>query len=81
MESRSHTGHVVCPTCGYEVGLGVASEPGRCPDCEEPLMLTVEMRALTPEQIRAEVERQAALRRERERLPLLTPPDAPPAGV
>ena len=50
MEARSHTGHVVCPTCGYEVGLGVASEPGRCPDCDEPLMLTVEMRALSPEQ-------------------------------
>jgi len=81
MESRRHTGHVVCPTCGYEVGLGVASEPGRCPDCEEPLMLTVEMRALTPEQIRAEVERQAAMRRERERLPLLIAPGAPPAGV
>ena len=81
MHSRSHTGHVVCPTCGYEVGLGVASEPGRCPHCDEALMLTVEMRALTPEQIRAEVERQAALRRERERLPLLTPPDAPPAGL
>jgi hypothetical protein len=29
------------------------------------------MRALTPEQIRAEVERQAALRRERDRRPLL----------
>ena len=81
MESRSHTGHVVCPTCGYEVGLGVATEPGRCPDCEEPLMLTVEMRALTSEQIRAEVERQAALRRERERMPLLTLPEAPAAGV
>jgi hypothetical protein len=37
-------------------------------------MLTVEMRALTPEQIRAEVERQAALRRERARVPLLTMP-------
>jgi hypothetical protein len=81
MESRSHTGHVVCPTCGYEVGLGVVSEPGRCPDCEQPLMLTVEMRALTPEQIRAEVERQAALRREREGLPLLTAPDAAASGV
>ena len=76
MESRSHTGHVVCPTCGYEVGLGVVSEPGRCPDCDEPLMLTVEMRALTPEQIRAEIERQAARQREREDLPLLTAPGA-----
>jgi hypothetical protein len=50
----------------------VASDPGRCPDCHEPLMLTVEMRALTPEQIRAERDRQAAGRAERERLPLLT---------
>jgi hypothetical protein len=81
MESRSHTGHVVCPSCRYEVGLGVVAEPGRCPDCDEPLMLTVEMRALTPEQIRAEVERQAALRRERERVPLLTAADVAPPGV
>jgi uncharacterized Zn finger protein (UPF0148 family) len=72
MPSRSHTGNVVCPTCAYEVGLGVASEPGRCPHCDEALMLTVEMRALTPEQIRAEIERQAAREREREDLPLLT---------
>jgi uncharacterized Zn finger protein (UPF0148 family) len=76
MSSRSHTGHVVCPTCGYEVGLGVASEPGCCPHCDEALMLTVEMRALTPDQIRAEIERQAARRREREDLPLLTAPGA-----
>ena len=76
MHSRSHTGHVVCPTCGYEVGLGVASEPGRCPHCDEALMLTVEMRALTPEQIRAEIERQTARQREREDLPLLTAPGA-----
>jgi uncharacterized Zn finger protein (UPF0148 family) len=78
MSRRSHTGHVVCPTCGYEVGLGVASEPGRCPHCDEALMLTVEMRALTPEEIRAEIERQAARRREREDLPLLTPPGTAP---
>jgi uncharacterized Zn finger protein (UPF0148 family) len=80
MSSRSHTGHVVCPTCGYEVGLGVASEPGRCPHCDEALMLTVEMRALTPEEIRAEIERQAARRREREDLPLLTAPEAVPGA-
>ena len=78
MSSRSHTGHVVCPTCGYEVGLGVASEPGRCPHCDEALMLTVEMRALTPAEIRAEIERQAARRREREDLPLLTAPGTAP---
>ena len=36
---------VACPKCGYRVGLGTASEPGRCPKCNEPLMLTVELRA------------------------------------
>lgn len=59
----------------------MVAEPGRCPDCDEPLMLTVEMRALTPEQIRAEVERQAVLRRERERVPLLTADDVASPGV
>jgi hypothetical protein len=38
--------HVTCPECGYRVGLGVVSEPGRCPTCDVPLMLTMEMRAL-----------------------------------
>ena len=78
MAPRPYTGQVVCPTCGYTVGLGVVSEPGRCPDCDEPLMLTIEMRALTPEQIHAEVERQAALLREREQFPLLTAPETAP---
>jgi hypothetical protein len=41
------------------VGLGIVSEPGTCPSCGIPLMLTGELRALTPEQIRAESERQA----------------------
>jgi uncharacterized Zn finger protein (UPF0148 family) len=67
MAPRLHTGQVVCPTCNYTVGLGIASEPGRCPDCDEPLMLTTEMRALTPEQVRAAAERQAEERRPRER--------------
>ena len=44
--------NVRCPECGYEVGLGVASEPGDCPSCERPLMLTCEMRALTAEELR-----------------------------
>ena len=47
-----------CPGCGYLVGLGVWSEPGTCPRCELPLMLTAEFRAVTPE----EVLRQARLR-------------------
>ena len=48
---------VTCPECGYLVGLGVASEPGRCPSCDVPLMLTCEMRALTPEQVRDDLAR------------------------
>jgi len=76
MSLTPHSGNVVCPSCGYEVGLGVASEPGRCPDCHDPLMLTVEMRALTREQIEAEMARQAAALTERERLSPLIGPDA-----
>lgn len=49
---------VQCPDCGYRVGLGIVSEPGTCPSCGIPLMLTGELRALTPEQIQAESERQ-----------------------
>jgi hypothetical protein len=63
--------HVTCPDCGMSVGLGTASEPGRCPRCDVPLMLTAEMRALTPDQIAAECARQSAALRERTRLPLL----------
>lgn len=40
------------------MGLGVWSEPGTCPRCELPLMLTAEFRAVTPE----EVLRQARMR-------------------
>jgi hypothetical protein len=43
--------HAKCPSCGYLVGLGVWSEPGTCPRCELPLMLTAEFRALTPEEV------------------------------
>jgi hypothetical protein len=42
--------HAQCPRCGYRVGLGICSEIGACPRCELPLMLTGELRALTPEQ-------------------------------
>jgi hypothetical protein len=48
-----------CPSCGYLVGLGVWSEPGTCPRCELPLMLTAEFRALTPEQVLREARRRA----------------------
>jgi hypothetical protein len=46
-----------CPGCGYHVGLGIASEPGTCPECRLPLMLACELRALTPAQLQAEVAR------------------------
>ena len=62
--------HVTCPECDYLVGLGVASDIGRCPSCDVPLMLTCEMRALSPEQVAREMERQARLREERAALPL-----------
>ena len=62
---------VTCPQCDYTVGLGMASEPGRCPHCDLPLMLTCEFRALTPDDLEAEMERQLKLERERVKVPLL----------
>jgi hypothetical protein len=50
---------VVCPQCGYVVGIGTWSDPGTCPSCEVPLMLTAEMRALTPDDARNRRERRA----------------------
>jgi hypothetical protein len=47
----------VCPQCGYVVGIGTWSDPGTCPSCEVPLMLTAEMRALTPGEARSRRER------------------------
>jgi hypothetical protein len=63
--------HVICPECGYTFGLGMAADPGHCPRCDVPMMLTCEFRALTPEDIKAEIERQLKLEKEREQLPLL----------
>jgi len=51
---------VVCPQCGYVVGIGTWSDPGTCPSCEVPLMLTAEMRALTPDDMPARRERRTA---------------------
>jgi hypothetical protein len=51
---------VTCPTCGYTVGLGMASEFGSCPKCETPLVLTCEFRALSEEDLKAEMERRLA---------------------
>ena len=48
---------VLCPQCGYRVGVGTFSDPGSCPNCELPLMLTCEMRALTSDELIAESER------------------------
>ena len=62
---------VTCPQCGYRVGLGMAAEIGTCPNCEVPLMLTCEMRALSREDLEVEAERQRRLEDERRRLPLL----------
>jgi len=39
-----------CPDCGYTVGLGTASDLGRCPSCGVALMLTCELRALEVEE-------------------------------
>ena len=50
---------VVCPQCGYVVGLGTWSDPGTCPSCEVPLMLTAEMRALSPDDTGNRLERRA----------------------
>jgi hypothetical protein len=42
-----------CPECGTLIGLGHFSEPGTCPACGCPLLLTAEMRVLTPDEIAA----------------------------
>jgi hypothetical protein len=58
-----------CPQCGYRTGLGSFSEPGACPKCNMPLMLTGEFRAYTPEELRADWERRSEASR---------PPEPPP---
>jgi hypothetical protein len=44
---------VICPHCGYTVGLGMAAEMGNCPSCDVPLVLTCEFRALNEEELEA----------------------------
>jgi hypothetical protein len=61
---------VTCPQCGYTVGLGMAADPGRCPQCELPLMHTTEFRALSASDLEAEMQRQLLLEEERRTLPL-----------
>jgi hypothetical protein len=41
--------------------MGTFSDPGSCPSCELPLMLTAEMRALRREDLIAEAERRKQL--------------------
>ena len=62
---------VTCPQCGYRVGLGMASDPGNCPSCDLPLMLTGELRAYKGDDLKAEVERQRALAEQRSEPPLV----------
>ena len=52
---------VVCPECGYRVGVGTFSDPGSCPSCDLPLMLTAEFRALAREDLVAEAKRRKKL--------------------
>ena len=42
-----------CPQCEYRVGLGMASDPGNCPSCDLPLMLTDELRAYSGDELKA----------------------------
>ena len=48
----------------------MAADSGHCPTCELPLMLTSELRALSKDDLEAEVERQRALEQQRRELPL-----------
>jgi hypothetical protein len=48
---------VVCPQCGYRIGVGTFSDPGSCPACDLPLMLTAEFRALSSDELVAEAQR------------------------
>jgi hypothetical protein len=62
---------VICSQCGYTVGLGMACEPGICPNCDLPLVHTAEYRALDESDLERELERQRRLERERRARPLV----------
>jgi hypothetical protein len=49
----------------------MACDPGECPNCELPLMHTTEFRALSEADLKAEIERQRLMARERLKLPLV----------
>ena len=53
------------------MGLGTASDPGSCPRCELPLMLTGELLAHSGDELEAEVERQRVLAEQRSERPLI----------
>lgn len=57
---------VICPQCGYCVGLGMAAEIGRCPSCDVALVLTCEFRALSSDDLERKQEAVARI----ERIPL-----------
>jgi len=48
----------------------MASEFGRCPNCDVPLVLTCELRALTDEDLEKEMRRQNQAEDARRNLPL-----------
>ena len=62
---------VTCPQCDYTVGLGMAADPGHCPNCGLPLIHTCELRTLSEADLAAERRRQLLMERERRELPLL----------
>ena len=49
----------------------MASDPGNCPRCDLPLMLTGELRAYSGDDLKAEIERQRVLAEQRSELPLV----------
>ena len=49
----------------------MASDPGNCPRCDQPLMLTGELRAYSGDDLEAEVERQRVLAEQRSEHPLI----------
>ena len=48
----------------------MASEPGSCPRCGVPLMLTCEFRALSEEELKDEMERQMRMEEQRRKAPV-----------
>jgi hypothetical protein len=68
---------VVCHECGYSAGLGTAAEYGRCPECNIPLVLAVELKSLSPAELKARLAERAA----EPRGPSAIPGTAPAQGL